>query len=562
MTTTTKRGSGQILMYLYFLRRAIVFYDQNMDYTLTVVIGEFNKVKKQILVKQLINWYQLSSTKEAGTHCCQDYDIHTTGNVPCYYYRRSMCMRLVSTFVAAAMLLQTMVTAVDQENKKRLVLFAGPHRSGSTSVEEFFHSYCKGYIKHNKDSFPMRYWKWPEISQEHAKPGVPPYKVFQNLVLEPSMNDSLNMDIMAGIREAYDTTQDGIILGTELFDQLGTYSQYDGMLAMKRIVDHVGLTNYADMVTVVVNYRAPRFGHWESVWKGSVEGTDRTYQDFMCHTSQYDEKIKLLATSTNPLQVALESQKQGWNVALMDMQGIQEDGLDISHTIACDVMNSKCQNTKGWVNNHVNKVIHNNEGEDGHDIVELTDEQRFEAEELLLARDCAYGAIMKEFQANKTADFTIYHNSSLWKDCDPDLSTTRYRDLLNPDLIFRGLLSQLQCDNVTYDDMPMSIDDVLSGKFTLEAKYSNGESIPETEMMNQRKNHYMFFWFFAIVGVYVAMSIYKNNGRIPAAWIMAANTTRHNVREWIEGGHRQVCNIQMESMPFGQSSTTLSGQIA
>jgi hypothetical protein len=472
-----------------------------------------------------------------------------------------MCTKFVTTFVAAVTLLQPMVTAVDQEKKKRLVLFAGPHRSGSTSVEEFFQRYCKGSIKHDKDSFPMRYWKWPEVSQEHTQPGVPPYKVFQNLVLEPSMNDPLNMDIMAGIKEAYDSAQDGIILGTEMFDHLGTYTQYDGMMAMKRIVDHVGLTNDPDMVTVVVNYRAPRFEHWESVWKGSVEGTDRTYQDFMCHTSQYHEKIELLATAANPLQIALESQKQGWSVALMDMQGIQENGRDVSHIIACNVMNAKCQNSEGWVNNHVAEAIHNNEAEDGHDIVELTDEQRAKAEELLLARDCAYEAMMKEFQANGTADFKIHHDSSLWKNCDPNLSATKYADLLNPDLIFRGLLSQLKCDVVSYDHMPTSIEDVLSGAFTLETR-SNSVNLDGTVTATKKKNHHMLFWLFAIVGVYVGMSIYKNNGRVPAAWIAAASAMRHNVQELIEGGHRRMSNIQMESMPFGQPSTTLSGQFA
>jgi hypothetical protein len=471
-----------------------------------------------------------------------------------------MCTKIVSTLVTAAALLQAMVTAVDQDNKKRLVLFAGPHRSGSASVEEFFQRYCKGSVKHDKDSFPMRYWKWPEISQVHAKPGIPPYKVFQNLVLEPSMDDPLNMDIMAGIKEAYDTTQDGIILGTELFDQLGTYSQYDGMMAMKRIVEHVGLINDPAMVTVVVNYRAPRFDHWESVWKGSVEGTDRAYKDFMCHPIQYHEKIEMLATAANPLQIALESQKQGWNVAIMDMQGIQENGRDVSHTIACSVMNAKCQNSDGWVNNHVDEAIYNNRAEVGHDIVELTDEQRFEAEELLLARDCAYGAVMKEFQANGTADFKVHHDRSLWKNCDPHLSATRSAHLLNPDLIFRGLLSQLKCDNVTYDEMPGSIQDVLAGKFTLES-HSSSVSLNETAT-TQRTNHHMFFWLFAIVGVYVGMSIYKNNGRVPNAWIAAARNTQHSLRESIQGGHRQMSNIQMESMPFGHPSTTLSGHIA
>lgn len=462
--------------------------------------------------------------------------------------------QLLFSALLSVALLQNVATA------KRLVLFAGPHRAGSTSVEEFFQRYCKGSIKHDKDSFPLRYWKWPEVSQEHVKPGVPPYKVFQNLVLEPSMNDPLNVDIMAAIKEAYETTEDGIILGTELFDQMGTYSQYDGMAAMKRVVDHVGLTDYPDKITVVVNYRAPRFDHWESVWKGSVEGTDRSYQDFMCHTRQYHEKIELLATAANPLQIALEAQKQGWNVELMDMKGIEENNRDVAHTIACSVMDAKCQESDGWVNHHVDETIHNNDAEDGHDMVELTAEQRFEAEELLLARDCAYGSMMKEFKANGTADFKIHHDSSLWKQCDPNLSASRYADLLNPELVFRGLLSQLKCNSVVYDDMPRSIEDILSGKFTLGHHSTRVSS--DGSVTNKKKSHHLFFWMFALVGVYVGMSIYKNNGRVPAAWIAAAANAKVGAQEMMARGKDRVSHIQLDTIDFGQPSTTLSGQIA
>ncbi|KAG7348298.1 hypothetical protein IV203_017003 [Nitzschia inconspicua] len=452
------------------------------------------------------------------------------------------------------------VAMAEDASKKRLVLFAGPHRSGSASVEEFFQRYCKGAVKGDKESFALRFWKWPVVSQEHAKPGVPPYKVFQNLVLEPSMKDPLNVDILAGIKDAYETTQDGIILGTELFDQMGAYSEYDGMAAMKRIVDHVGLTNDPAMVTVIVNYRAPRFEHWESVWKGSVEGTNRTYKDFMCHTRQYHEKIELLSTAANPLQIALESQKQGWNVALMDMQGIEENNLDVAHTIACNVMDAKCQQSDGWVNNHADESIHNNEAEDGHSVFELTDEQRLKAEELLLARDCGYGAMMKELETSGIADFVVHYESSLWKNCDPNLSSSVYANLLNPELVFRGLLSQLKCGNVIYDDMPKSIDDILSGKFTL-GKHSTSVS-SSGKVSHKKKNHHMFFWLFALVGLYVGMSIYKNNGRVPAAWLVSANNLRLGAQEMITRGKLRVSSIQLETVDRGQPSTSLSGQFA
>ncbi|KAL3913552.1 MAG: hypothetical protein SGILL_006440 [Bacillariaceae sp.] len=401
---------------------------------------------------------------------------------------------------------------------------------------------------------------------DHAKPGVPPYKVFQNLVVDPSQNDPLNMDIERGIKEAWDTAENGIIVGTEMFDQMGEYAQHDGLEAMRLVADYVGLTNRPDLVTVVVNYRAPRLGHWESIWKGTVQGGSQSYKEFMCHTRQYHEKMELLSTAAKPLQVATESQKLGWNVALMDMKGISEAGLDVTHTIACNVMGAKCSE-EGWVNNHNEEPMHNNEAEDGHDMIELSPQDRAWAEELLQARDCAYGSIMKELNKNSTAgNFKIYSDSSLWQHCEPELSETTYQNLFDPNLIFRGLLSQVKCKNVIYADMPKSIDDVLLGKFTLDESstkvYANGS-------VKHKKNHHFFLFLLVLGGVYVGMSIHKNNGRVPAAWLAAANNAKVSAQELVVTAKRRLDGANMipqtemmESMEFGQPRTTLSGEVS
>jgi hypothetical protein len=457
--------------------------------------------------------------------------------------------------------------AAEAAENKRLILFAGPHRSGSASVEEFFQKYCKGSIRHDKDSFALRYWKWPQIPQGHATPGVPPYKVFQNLVIEPSENDPLNRDIIAGIKDAWETTEDGIVLGTEMFDQMGAYAQYDGLEAMKRIVDYVGLTDSPKQVTVVVNYRAPRLGHWASVWKGTVQGTTTSYADFMCHTRQYHEKMELLSTAVNPLQVALESQKLGWNVALMDMKGIDDAGLDVTHTIACNIMDAKCSQSDGWVNHHIEEAIHNNEAEDGHDLIELTDKQRQEAEELLLARDCAYGTLMKKLSDDPEAgSFKVYSGASLWQHCDPDFSEGPYQNLLNPELVFRGLLSQLKCNEVIYSDMPRSIQDILYGKFKLDEKSTS--VLADGTVKNKKKKHHFFLWVFLLAGVYVGLSIHKNNGRVPAAWLVSAENAKIATLQLLDAAKHRMNGgggpqTEMESMDFNhRPTTTLSGEVS
>jgi hypothetical protein len=358
-----------------------------------------------------------------------------------------------------------MLPRATAEGGKRLVLFAGPHRAGATSVEEFFHKYCYGWVKRDQVSFAMRYWKWPNTTGLPNDDGrVPAYKLFQHLVLNgEGGEDGLTQDLMGAIVTAWETTTAGIILGTEFFDQMGPYAEHDGLAAMKRVVAAVGAA--PEDVTVVVNYRTPRFDHWESVWRDSVQGTSRTYQEFLCTRSGYHEKMELLDTAMNPLQIAKVSRQQGWKVALMDMMAIEGAGMDVSHAIACKVMGAKCDEA-GWVNNHPNEAIHNNPAEDGHDITELTGSDRWLAERLFQARDCAYRPALEN-----DSSFTVIPQggNSIWTDayCDPAKDGTIYQELFNVETVFRGLLSQMKCADKPYDDMPNSINDILDGKYTL-----------------------------------------------------------------------------------------------
>jgi hypothetical protein len=175
--------------------------------------------------------------------------------------------------------------------------------------------------------------------------------------------------------------------------------------------------------------------------------------------------MEVLSTAMDPLQIARTSREQGWRVALMDMDAIEAAGSDVAHSIACNVLQAKCDEG-GWVNEHTNESIHNGAAEEGHEITELTGADRESAERLFQARDCAYRPTLEG-----DAGFTIIPKgqNSLWTDeyCDPSKDGTVYQELLNVETLFRGLLSQMKCKDQPYDEMPKSIDDILSGKFSL-----------------------------------------------------------------------------------------------
>jgi hypothetical protein len=188
----------------------------------------------------------------------------------------------------------------------------------------------------------------------------------------------------------------------------------------------------------------------------------------------------------NPLQIAQAVVDEGWKVDVVDMDGVEKAGMDVSHSIACDVLMGKCTDD-GWAKHHENETIYNNGAEEGHIITELTTEEKMAAERLFAARDCAYRKTLTS--AN---NFRIIRNSSLFANCKQTGSSEAvYQQMLDVELIFRGLLSQVKCEGnkVKFDNMPRSVDEVLSGKYNKETGYTGGGGGKK------------FLWFLTLVGV-------------------------------------------------------------
>jgi len=477
-----------------------------------------------------------------------------------------------SVTVLAMILMTTMLTSTTNNNNnnnlveaKRLVLFAGPRRAAATSVEEFFHKYAHGWVKGDKAGFALRYWHWPHVEGEETFNPEQPYKVYSNLVLDPKNDDFFNK-VVDSAKAALDDAQDGIILGTEYFDQMGKYADYDGMAAMKKLVDALAPEIEPSDVTVVVNYRSPRFEQWESIWRDFVDGTSTTYDEFLCTATEYHKKMELLSTAMNPLQVAQASIDQGWKVDVIDMDGVEKDGMDVSHSVSCDVLLGKCTDD-GWTKHHENEAIYNNGSEEGHVISELTKKDKDAAEKLFEARDCAYRKSLSD-----APGFRVVRKSSLWKGCHAsDGSEDVYQQMLDVELIFRGLLSQMQCEGnpVKLQNMPQSIEEVLSGN------YDKGKGFSESKKGGGRK----FLFLLTLVGVAgAAFMAHKHPTEAGLLWnrvkvtarevkvndvvnsvVVTAQNAGHIVRASLQKQRHTMIptssgEAEMESMPVGRST--------
>jgi len=318
---------------------------------------------------------------------------------------------------------------------KQLVLFAGPHQTGASSVEQFYHNFASGY-NNAKTSSSLHGWVWPRVQGNLGfknKPFERP-KVFQFLVTEAS-NDKVQEILKTSIREAYGKATEGVLLGTEEFDRIGTTpkTHRNGLQAMQEVVNFLRVDQ--EDVWVVLNYRTPRVEQWISYWKHLDQ--DPTYQEFLCN--DFDNVWEILDTGMNPLGLAQTIRHEtGWNVVLIDMVGAQDLGSDVSHIIACEILgNTNCNG--GFVSDRFNKTYHNNHIADK-EFDGLDEEQLDQLETLLRKRDCAYQERLRNDHG-----FYILHESSLWQGCHLSDPTGTYDKLKDTTLLLDLFQSQLGC---------------------------------------------------------------------------------------------------------------------
>lgn len=387
----------------------------------------------------------------------------------------------------------------------KLVLLAGPRRTATTSVAEFLFKYARGARpdhKHGKIYHPLAKVRWPLVYGPVTNSTEPerPYKRYNRVVTEPEQKDYL-AEVIDAIKHDYEIPEvNAVIFGGEEFDQMGNPSDNSDqqMQAFKDIIKGVGAP--AECVSVVINYRVPRFEHWVSLYN-SKAGTDdkdvrdleemdkyTPYNEHMCMDKTSSTRISELASSMNPLHLAQTylDADPGWKVDLIDMGGVDYYGSDISHVIACDILGGKCDDDNRWVLNHADESIRNNAIERDYNALGL--EEITNSEKIFRYRDCAF---QKELTNDKKYKdrFQIFHGQTIWEDCnhsDKKLENI-YKSLKlikeGTRLVYDALLSQVDC--TPYGDFARSpehsIEDILSGKHLDHSKDAPAENMAQAE---------------------------------------------------------------------------------
>lgn len=284
----------------------------------------------------------------------------------------------------------------------------------------------------------LKGWIWPAVNN-----GKHPRHAFNDLVGDPD-NTSAQSQMLDGIKTAWDETEHGVVIGSMLFDKVGENPDtgYDGVAAVQRVVDYVGVQN-PEHVIVVLNYRTPKMSHWSAVYANHFDDGVTSYENFLCGDNQGTKKWEWLDTVMNPHKVAKAYFEQGWKVSMIDLAGTIDRGQDPIHVMACRIFQVPCDDNDYIIELGSNPIITPVETEI---IDELTAEEQDELEAVFSERDCHY-----KYELENEARFTVYNTAtSYWAECGEEFKSY-YERFADTDFMVQLLQSQKQCADENVD---------------------------------------------------------------------------------------------------------------
>ncbi|VEU34002.1 unnamed protein product [Pseudo-nitzschia multistriata] len=194
-------------------------------------------------------------------------------------------------------------------------------------------------------------------------------------------------------------------MGGDEYDRVGntSWSHRDADTAIKKITTATGIQT--EGVTIVLLYQNPRVEQWLSIFTQKImEGSSSDtafgddYEEFLCNPESASERIETLETAMNPLLLSTIYINAGYNVAMIDLEGVRDAGLMVEHVIGCEILGGNC--TDGWLYNLKTedslvkfKNYHEREDNAKHPFHSLTIGDIQDLERLLQLRDCNYRSI-------------------------------------------------------------------------------------------------------------------------------------------------------------------------
>ncbi len=319
-----------------------------------------------------------------------------------------------------------------RDREQRICIIAGPHKTGTSSIQTNMWRWSRPTFEFSSSKYPplkkhVIEWIWPvptviaewenndttawdwtpakvfypmmEALQD-KKRKVQPRSIFHHYL--PSEIVSMYHDKI----ETYWSKGHDIVFGSEAIDTIIKIPQKDGAELVRNFSSRIlpdGVKG--SQVTIVIAYRTPKIDHLISVWHQNCDKkTDPEFFEWITTTKN------TLGSLDSMGMVELFLQNTDWNIALVDLQGLSEEGWDPSNFFACELLGEECDQMTPveLLRSAMEPVVTNVRSDKVPPNV--SDEALDQMEELLIGYDCNYMMRMEEWiDETVPSRVTLYH---------------------------------------------------------------------------------------------------------------------------------------------------------
>lgn len=338
------------------------------------------------------------------------------------------------------------INTENTENTK-IVIFAGPMKTGSTSIQYNFHRWM---TQEKWKSFNDWVWASPPAIEKAMKEGYHQYKALPYAFVRSlkgkgyknatfCWSDELRRvysnytcnDIRENFEEEFKSIwkrNKNLLIASEAFYNVGTMSPTDSAALVKNLKSVMpwavpSVTSGQELsmedITVVVNYRAPRVTHLISFWHQCCDKR-MSFADYLV-----SDALGGGLAQVDSLQMVERFLDYGFRVVLIDLLGVSNHGFDTANVIACSVMQVPCNSLEQTILGSTDEPKRVNVKEGRAEMGNITEDQLQVIDSVILRRDCTFAHLQNHSRLEIIHGDAVLAN---WAGCTQDQQDDREYD--------------------------------------------------------------------------------------------------------------------------------------